>query len=72
MVGFDDVPLGALVNVTVVAQDPVALGRRAAELLFARLEGDDGPPRRVVVPTRLIVRGSGEISPVGPRSRQSA
>ncbi len=69
VVGFDDIPLGALVSVTVVAQDPVALGRCAAELLFARLEGDDGPPRRIVVPTRLIARGA---IPVGPRSRQSA
>ena len=69
VVGFDDIPLGALVNVTVVAQDPVALGRHAAELLFARLEGDDGPPRSIVVPTRLIARGA---IPVGPRSRQSA
>jgi LacI family transcriptional regulator len=69
VVGFDDVPLGALVDVTVVAQDPVALGRHAAELLFARLGGDDGPPRRIVVPTRLIVRGA---TPVAPRSRQSA
>jgi LacI family transcriptional regulator len=70
VVGFDDVPLGALVGVTVVAQDPVALGRHAAELLFARLAGDDSAPRRVVVPTRLIVRRS--VSPVGPRSRRSA
>ena len=65
-------PARGAVNVTVVAQDPVALGRHAAELLFARLEGDDGPPRESSCPTRLIVRGSGEISPVGPRSRQSA
>jgi LacI family transcriptional regulator len=69
LVGFDDVPLGALVGVTVVAQDPVALGRYAAELLFARLDGDDSPPRRVVVPTRLIVRAA---SRAGPRSRRSA
>ena len=48
---------------TVVAQAPAALGRHAAELLFARLEGDDSPPRRIVVPTRLIARGSGEIPP---------
>ena len=63
--GFDDVPLGGLVSpgLTVVAQDPAALGRHAAELLFARLEGDDSPPRRIVVPTRLIARGSGEIPP---------
>jgi LacI family transcriptional regulator len=65
LVGFDDIPLGGLVTpgVTVVAQDPLTLGRHAAELLFARLEGDDSPPRRIVVPTRLIVRGSGEILP---------
>ncbi len=45
---------------SVVAQDPYELGRRAGELLFAR--GDE--PRRVVVPTQLITRGSGEIAPV--------
>ena len=45
---------------TVVAQDPYALGRQAGELLF-----DHEPePRSVVLPTRLIVRGSGEIPPV--------
>jgi LacI family transcriptional regulator len=65
LVGFDDIPLGGLVSpgVTVVAQDPAALGRHAAELLFARLAGDDSPPRRIVVPTRLIARGSGELLP---------
>jgi len=54
LVGFDDFPLADLLEpgVTVVAQDPAALGRHAAELLFARLEGDDSPPRRIVVPTR--------------------
>jgi LacI family transcriptional regulator len=62
-VGFDDVPLADALapGLTVVAQDPYALGRMAAELLFARLDGEDGPPRRVVLPTRLIPRGSGEL-----------
>jgi LacI family transcriptional regulator len=41
------------------------MGRRAAELLFARLDGGDGPAQHVVVPTPLIVRGSGEIAPRG-------
>ena len=65
LVGFDDVALGDFLSpgLTVIAQDPFALGRHAAELLFARLEGDDSPPRRIVVPTRLIARGSGEIRP---------
>jgi LacI family transcriptional regulator len=64
-VGFDDFELADLISpaITVVAQDPGQLGRRAAELLFGRLGGDDEPSRRVTVPTRLIPRGSGEIPP---------
>jgi len=63
LVSFDDFPLADLLvpRVSVVAQDPTAIGRAAAELLFARLDGDRRPPRHVVVPTRLIARGSGEI-----------
>ena len=48
-----------------VAQDPLGLGRRAAELLFERLDGFDGPSREVVLPTVLIERGSGELPPRG-------
>jgi len=64
-VGFDDVPLAEVVEpaITVVAQDPRAIGTRAAELLFERLSGHDGPPRQVVIPVALIVRGSGELPP---------
>jgi LacI family transcriptional regulator len=66
LVGFDDVVLADAVDppLTVVAQDPHGLGRRAAELLFERLDGFDGPSRRVELPTRLIARGSGELAPV--------
>src|SRR3954468_5709257 len=66
VVSFDDIPLADVIQpgVTVIAQDPHALGRSAAELLFARLDGYDGPTRRVVVPTKLIQRGSGELQPV--------
>jgi LacI family transcriptional regulator len=68
LVGFDDFPLADLLDpgVTVVAQDPGAIGRLAAEILFSRLDGDRSPSTTQVVPTRLIVRGSGEIAlPVG-------
>jgi LacI family transcriptional regulator len=67
MVSFDDIPLADAIEpgVTVVAQDPHALGRASAELLFARLDGDGGPTRQIVVPTRLIERGSGELAPAG-------
>jgi LacI family transcriptional regulator len=65
VVGFDDVLLADLLQppVSVVAQAPAELGRAAAELLFERLAGDRSPPRHVVVPTRLVARGSGEIPP---------
>lgn len=64
-VGFDDIELADLLNpgVTVIAQDAATLGRTAAERLFSRLDGAADAPSRVVVPTRLIARGSGEIPP---------
>jgi LacI family transcriptional regulator len=49
--------------ITVVTSDVTEMGRQAAELLFARIEGYDEPPQRVVLPTMLITRGSGEIGP---------
>jgi LacI family transcriptional regulator len=65
LVGFDDVELAGLLDpgVTVVAQDPYAIGRAAAELLFARLDGYRGPSQHRTISTRLIIRGSGEIRP---------
>lgn len=38
-------------------------------LLFSRMAGENRPPQRIVIPTRLIQRGSGEI-PVQPGSRR--
>ncbi len=63
LVGFDDFELADLlpIPVSVIAYDPAELGRSSAELLFARLGGDARPPQRIVIPTRLIQRGSGEI-----------
>ncbi|HTJ37070.1 MAG TPA: LacI family DNA-binding transcriptional regulator [Dactylosporangium sp.] len=63
LAGFDDFPLADLLQpaVTVVAQDPAAMGRLAAELVFRRLDGEAWEPAAHVVATRLIPRGSGEI-----------
>jgi LacI family transcriptional regulator len=49
-------------GITVVAQNPYVLGSSAGELLFERLSGLEADSRQVVVPTRLIQRGSGEIA----------
>ena len=61
MVGYDDFELAELIDppVTVVHQDPAAMGQKAAQQLFSRLLGDESPPQTVVMPTRLIVRASG-------------
>ncbi len=64
LVGFDDVLLADLLEpgITVIAQDPSTMGRKAAAQLFRRIDGDRSPSVHLVVPTRLITRGSGEIS----------
>jgi len=63
LIGFDEILLADLLDppVSVIAQNPPAIGRAAAELLFARMDGDEQPARHVVVPTMLIARGSGEL-----------
>jgi LacI family transcriptional regulator len=64
LVGFDDIPFAAVLQpgITVMAQDPSAVGRQAAERLFARLAGDQSPSAVTTIPTRLVVRGSGELA----------
>lgn len=63
LVGFDDFPLADLLQpaVTVVAQNPSAMGRLAASLIFRRLDGEHWDPTVHLVPTQLLTRGSGEI-----------
>ena len=64
LVGFDDVELGDLLQpgLSVIAQDPGAMGAAAARLLFERITGAAvGPTQTVTIGTRLIPRGSGEI-----------
>jgi DNA-binding LacI/PurR family transcriptional regulator len=64
-VSFDDVDGAASLSppVTVIHQDPVGMGRAAPDLLFQRLADPSGPSRHVLLPTRSIGRGSGEMPP---------
>ncbi len=59
-IGFDDFELADASDISVVAYDPVELGRRAAQLAIERLSEPVGLPRHVEIPTHLIRRGSGE------------
>ena len=55
--------LADLLSLTVVRSHPSRLGQEAAALTFARLDGDRRAAQRVVVPTELVPRGSGELTP---------
>jgi LacI family transcriptional regulator len=65
LVGFDDFELADMLPtpVTVVRHAPEDMGRIAAELAYARLAGDGGPPQRREIPCELVARGSGEVAP---------
>ena len=64
-IGFDDIELADVVQpgISVVPQHPRDLGRRAAERLFARIEGLSEPPTQQVISASVVERGSGEIPP---------
>lgn len=65
LVGFDDFTLADMMEpgITVIAQHPERIGKLAAQRLLARIDGDRIAPKTYVVPSELIVRGSGEIPP---------
>jgi LacI family transcriptional regulator len=71
LIGFDDISLADMLNpaVSVVAQNPQAIGRTAADQLFRRLDGDTASAVHKIVPVTLIPRGSGEIRPGSPAVR---
>ena len=60
LVGFDDFDLADMIEVPfrVVAYDAQEMGRLATDLLIERIAGEHHPPRRLVVPTRLLRRGT--------------
>jgi LacI family transcriptional regulator, galactose operon repressor len=65
LIGFDDILLADLLEpgITAIAQDPGAIGRTAAQVIFRRLDGDRSPSEHHVVLTTMIILGSGEIRP---------
>lgn len=59
-VGFDDTEWASLIGpgLSTVAQPTDAIGHAAASCLIERLQGFDAPPRQLLLPGRLVVRGS--------------
>jgi LacI family transcriptional regulator len=60
LVGFDDLPQATMVDppLTTVRQPIQRMGILAAEMLIDGLENEPEAPRRVVLPTELVIRGS--------------
>jgi LacI family transcriptional regulator len=63
IVGYDDIELAAYSAppLTTVAQPKQQIGRMAAELLLARMSGNPGEPRRVLLEPQLKTRLSTAI-----------
>lgn len=67
LIGFDDFELAPVLRprFTLVHQPTAELGRRAAEMLFDRLDGRQSSPdpRRLILPAELVVRESCGCTP---------
>jgi LacI family transcriptional regulator len=60
VVGFDDLPVGLLVQpfLTVADQPAYEMGYRAAKLLLERVANPGEPCQEIVLPTQLVIRQS--------------
>lgn len=58
LIAFDDFELARTLGVSVVAHDDLEMGRTAASIAIARMRGETGPSRQVVLPTRPVLRMS--------------
>ncbi|WP_019012521.1 substrate-binding domain-containing protein [Deinococcus aquatilis] len=56
LIGFDDIPSSAVLNLTTVRQPTAQKGEQAGRALLALLAGQQPP--NVLLPTTLVVRGS--------------
>jgi DNA-binding LacI/PurR family transcriptional regulator len=67
VVGYDDSPLSRLahIDLTTVSQDSPQLMRHAVAAVVERIEGGRTEHREVVVPPRLVVRGTTGPPPAG-------
>jgi LacI family transcriptional regulator len=60
LVGFDDIPIAALLRpaLTTVRQSAANLGRQGAEILFQVIRGERGNNREIRLPVELVERDS--------------
>ncbi|WP_034912189.1 LacI family DNA-binding transcriptional regulator [Erwinia sp. 9145] len=60
LIGFDDITEASLVQpaLTTISVAAKEIGRKAGELLYSRIQGNDEPPKRIILPPALVVRES--------------
>ncbi len=73
LISFGDFTLAEVLDpgITFVDHDPRLLATAAFRLLRERAVRPEEGPERIVVPTRLVARGSGEVAPAGAASTES-
>ncbi|MFT4259908.1 LacI family DNA-binding transcriptional regulator [Microbacterium sp.] len=64
LIGFDDFDTADVIGVSVITYDPIELGRQAAQLAMERMGDPTAPTKRIVLPTWIVERGTGERPPV--------
>lgn len=60
-IALDETELSAGLGISAVTRDPQEVGRQAALLAIERIAQPDAPRRTVILPSRLVPRGSGEL-----------
>ena len=58
LMGFDDHDMASVVELTTIAQPVKEQGEAAARLLLDDVRRDEHEPRRIELPTRLVIRGT--------------
>ena len=68
VVGFNDDPMAKIIDpgLTTIAQDSEEMGRIAARHLFRQRSLEDfSEPETIILPTKLIIRGSSVLKDIG-------
>lgn len=63
-IALDETELSVGLGISAVVRDPEELGRQAAKMAISRIHNPDQSPRTLVLPSRVVARGSGEIAPM--------
>lgn len=65
LISFGDFALADSLEpaVTIVDQDPTPIAEAAADLLLARMRGEQSDATTIVLPVNVVPRGSGELKP---------